>query len=120
MSRRPPLYRIARTTRPHEEKDHKARHDRERPCASRRGYDRSWCKLRDAVIIEHGCRCSFCGCLVVLRKKEATSKTPLANVDHIDGNVWNRERDNLRVLCASCHSRRTARDQGFAQKRRMS
>lgn len=32
-------------------------------------------------------------------------------VDHIDGDRTNHHSSNLRTLCHSCHSRRTARDQ---------
>ena len=37
-------------------------------------------------------------------------------VDHIDGDSTNHNPSNLRTLCHSCHSGRTARDQGFARR----
>ncbi|WP_188260858.1 HNH endonuclease [Azospirillum tabaci] len=105
---------------PHTEQDRKRFFDRQRGSAHQRGYDREWQKLRDAVVIERGCRCERCGTLVVLRKSEATATTPFAEVDHIES-VQDRpdlrlERSNLRVLCRPCHSGRTARDQGFARR----
>ncbi|MBP2309276.1 hypothetical protein GBZ48_34620 [Azospirillum melinis] len=101
------------------EQDRKRRHDETRGSARQRGYDRDWEKLQDAVVIERGCRCEACGTIVVLRKREATAITPVAEVDHIES-ITDRPdlrlvRSNLRVLCKPCHSGRTARDQGFAR-----
>lgn len=85
--------------------------------AYRRGYDRDWFKLRDRVVIESGCKCQMCGCPVVLRKREATARIPVAHVDHIksieEAPELRLERSNLRCLCERCHNARTARDQGF-------
>lgn len=101
------------------EQDRKRRHDETRGSARQRGYDRDWEKLRDAVVIERGCCCEACGTIVVLRKREATATTPVAEVDHIEGIADRPDlrlvRSNLRVLCKPCHSGRTARDQGFAR-----
>ena len=104
------------------EKERKRHLDRQRGTAAQRGYDAAWRALRDAVVIERGCRCEAegCGCIVVLRKREATPTTPVAHVDHIES-IADRpdlrlERSNLRVLCEPCHDRRTARDQGFARR----
>jgi 5-methylcytosine-specific restriction protein A len=33
-------------------------------------------------------------------------------VDHVDGDSSNNRDDNLQVLCRSCHSQKTAREQG--------
>lgn len=41
--------------------------------------------------------------------------TPATDVDHIDGNPRNNAPANLRPLCHSCHSRRTATDQSFGR-----
>lgn len=43
--------------------------------------------------------------------------TAATQVDHIDGNSRNNDPANLRGLCASHHSSRTAKDQGFASSR---
>ncbi|MCP1613985.1 5-methylcytosine-specific restriction protein A [Azospirillum lipoferum] len=103
------------------ETERKRRFDETRGTARQRGYDRDWEKLRDAVVIERGCRCEAKGCgrIVVLRKREATATAPVAHVDHIksiaDRPDLRLERSNLRVLCEPCHNARTARDQGFAR-----
>ncbi|WP_207458642.1 HNH endonuclease signature motif containing protein [Azospirillum sp. SYSU D00513] len=101
------------------EQARKRRYEDTRGNARSRGYDRDWERLRDAVIIERGCRCERCGTIVVLRKREATETTPVAHVDH-EESIQDRpdlrlERSNLRVLCEPCHNRRTALDQGFAR-----
>ncbi|SMH30593.1 HNH endonuclease [Azospirillum agricola] len=101
------------------ETERKRRLDQTRSTARQRGYDRDWERLRDAIVIERGCRCALCGTVVVLRKREATALTPVAEVDHItsiqEAPELRLERSNLRVLCRPCHSARTARDQGFAR-----
>lgn len=101
------------------ERDRKRRLDQFRGSARQRGYDADWQALRDAVVIERGCRCILCGTVVVLRKREATPTAPVAHVDHIES-IADRpdlrlERSNLRVLCEPCHNARTARDQGFGR-----
>lgn len=101
------------------EQDRKRRLDETRGSVRQRGYDRDWEKLRDAVVIERGCRCALCGTIVVLRKREATATTPVAEVDHYvsiqEAPELRLERSNLRVLCKPCHSGRTAKDQGFGR-----
>lgn len=37
---------------------------------------------------------------------------PSTDVDHIDGDPGNNDRDNLQGLAHECHSRKTARDHG--------
>jgi len=44
-------------------------------------------------------------------KKTDTLK-PATEVDHIDGNPYNNSPDNLRSLCKSCHSKKTAKHDG--------
>lgn len=73
------------------------RHDRKRPSAARRGYGHRWRKLRAAVLA----RKPVCAC-----GRMATE------VDHIKAlskggtNEW----ENLRPMCKSCHSQKTARE----------
>lgn len=39
-------------------------------------------------------------------------------VDHRDGDSWNNEPENLRSLCAECHNRKTAKqDGGFGNRK---
>lgn len=101
------------------ERERKRHLDASRGSARQRGYDRDWEALRDAVVIERGCRCALCGTIVVLRKREATPAAPVAHVDHIES-IADRpdlrlDRSNLRVLCEPCHNARTAKDQGFGR-----
>lgn len=78
-----------------------------------------WAELRRKLYVERNARCECCGCLTVLHKREANEFTPVAEFDHVKGA---RERPDMfwseahiRLLCHPCHSRRTAKDQGFAR-----
>ncbi|MBY6275391.1 MAG: hypothetical protein CWE10_04100 [Symbiobacterium thermophilum] len=85
-------------------------YEENRPSAAKRGYDRRWQRIRLQVLLEEPlCRmCAAEGKLV-----------PAEHVDHIDGNVRNMRRENLQPLCASCHARKTIRqDGGFGRPRR--
>ena len=90
------------------EQARKADVDRWRGSAASRGYDRRWRKIRATVLADEPL-CRMCSA--------AGRVTAATEVDHIDGNAWNRDRSNLRPLCKPCHSARTARDQGFAKER---
>lgn len=69
----------------------------------------AWRKLRAAFLREHPL-CMDC--------EKRGRVTPASVVDHIDGNAHNNEPGNLAALCASCHSRKTARqDGGFGNPR---
>lgn len=85
----------------------RAEADRERGSAAARGYDAQWRKVRLAVLADEPL-CRMCA--------EAGSVTAARDVDHVDGDATNNDRANLRPLCHSCHSRRTARDQSFGRR----
>lgn len=88
------------------EAQRRARFDKARPSSTKRGYDGVWAKLR-ALFLKLNPLCSAPGC-----GEKAT------DVDHIEDVrsrpdlrlVWS----NLRSFCHACHSRRTAKDHGFA------
>jgi 5-methylcytosine-specific restriction protein A len=73
----------------------------DRPNSAARGYGASWRKLRAAVIASRPV-CEECG------------REPSLHVDHVvsrhDGG--GDHEDNLRALCASCHSRKTFLEDG--------
>jgi 5-methylcytosine-specific restriction protein A len=71
-----------------------------------RGYGWQWQKLR-LVVMQQEPLCRFC--------KDRGLVRPAEEVDHIDGNSHNNDRDNLRPLCRTCHLQRTARDQAFGK-----
>jgi 5-methylcytosine-specific restriction protein A len=102
------------------ERERKRAIDQRRGSSTARGYDAAWRAVRDEVIIERACICEFCGKLGARSKREASSVLEILNVDHrksIEERPDLRlEKSNLRVAHHSCHSRRTARDQGFARR----
>jgi len=75
-----------------------------RPSAHRRGYDRTWQRLRDLVLSDEPL-CRTCAARGLL--------TPATMVDHItplnDGGA-RLDRSNLQPLCDSCHAQKTAFD----------
>ena len=82
------------------------RYDRERGSAAERGYDAHWRKVR-AWKLSVSPICQDC--------LEKGKVTPAKEVHHNDGNPRNNTPENLKSLCHSCHSRRTAKEQGFAR-----
>lgn len=83
--------------------------DQHRGSREQRGYDWTWrTRVRPAALAREPL-CRFCF--------EQGRTTQATEVDHIDGNSKNNADDNLRCLCRSCHSRRTARDQAFGRKK---
>lgn len=82
---------------------HRTEYERQRGSASKRGYDARWRKARLEFLKENPI-CNDC-------------KDELATlVDHIIPHKGSREifwdEDNWQGLCASCHSRKTAREDG--------
>jgi hypothetical protein len=71
-----------------------------------RGYGWAWQKLRKVVLADEPL-CRFC--------YEQGRIVAAEEVDHIDGDSFNNDRDNLRPLCRACHLQRTARDQAFGK-----
>lgn len=78
-------------------------YDSRRGSNTERGYGATHRKIREVVKREEP----------LCRECLKTGKiTPSNEMDHIDGNAWNTSRDNLEMLCSSCHSRKTIREQG--------
>ena len=73
----------------------------QRPTAAKRGYcSASWRRIRLQVIARDKSQCRLCGRLVAGKD---------AHVDHIIEKPHGSDNvSNLRLLCVSCHSRRTA------------
>ena len=78
-------------------------YDRTRGSAHQRGYGVNHQRLRGMVLREEPL-CRHC--------KQQGRLTPATEMDHIDGNQWNLDRDNLQGLCKSCHSKKTVAEQG--------
>lgn len=55
---------------------------------------KEWRRLRMQVMVRDGFTCAMCGYL-----HESNE------VDHADGDAWNNDPANLRVLCKPCHSK---------------
>lgn len=106
MPSSPPVFR--HKDKQQSERDRKRWIDRRRPSPAERGYDRDWYRVR-RLKLSRDPVCEFC------QERLATE------VDHI---LTIRERPDLRLVmtnlrsaCRPCHSRRTAREQGFARPR---
>lgn len=77
-----------------------------RPTRQELGYDEEWLRISAAYLAEH----PQCGA----RHCKRGSK----HVDHIDGDVTNREPWNLQALCLRHHGRKTVQhDGGFGRPR---
>lgn len=79
--------------------------DAVRPSAHDRGYcGLGWRRIREQVLVRDAYQCALCGRIADGYKE--------AHVDHIVPRASGGTDDlaNLRVLCQSCHSTRTAKD----------
>ncbi|MBA3562883.1 MAG: HNH endonuclease [Gammaproteobacteria bacterium] len=82
--------------------------DARRGTTAERGYGSRWRSVR-AVHLQSEPLCRFCAACGHVKAAH--------EVDHVDGDSGNNAAENLRSLCKSCHSRRTASEQGFARRR---
>lgn len=90
---------------PEHERAHRAAVDAARPSGSVR-YPWDWSRpggIRE-MHLRRRPECAWCG------------SNERLDVDHVDGDRTNHHPSNLRTLCHSCHSRRTARDQAFGRR----
>ena len=90
----------------HKKQDDRRRwreHDRARGTTAERGYGANHQKLRKVIMAEAPL-CPKCEAHGILQAGE--------EMDHIDGNPWNLERENLQMLCGFHHKQKTAREQG--------
>jgi 5-methylcytosine-specific restriction protein A len=106
MPLRPPVHR----------NPHTANKSKPRLSSAQRGYGGKWEEIRRRVLKRDGWRCQWPGCGKLL-----VNKGDRPNVDHkkakADGGTD--ADDNLWVLCAEHHSRKTASlDGGFGNSRR--
>lgn len=79
-----------------------------RATASERGYDWTWHKARTAFLQEHTI------CYICMQRDGAV--TAASVVDHIVPHKGNRQlfwdTENWQSLCATCHNRKTAKEDG--------
>src|SRR5262245_8564321 len=109
MPTRPPTHHVQwHRSREQREAERRAALDQQRQGGTGRGYGYAWQRLRKLYLAQHPF-CSERGCM------EAAT-----DVDHItsvrDRPDLRLQWWNLRGYCHAHHSRRTARDQGFARK----
>jgi 5-methylcytosine-specific restriction protein A len=110
MPSKPPSFRPAYARdREADERARKARLDAARPTPEARGYDADWRAFRSEVLAEQ----PFCETCGSTDRLNVDHRHPIATHPHL-----RLVRSNVRVLCQSCHSSRTARDQGFARRAR--
>lgn len=72
--------------------------------------------LKRYLTEKHGYKCSCCGI------SKWNEKPLVLEVDHIDGNSYNNNEDNLRLICPNCHSQTDtykAKNKGNGRDQRM-
>jgi 5-methylcytosine-specific restriction protein A len=88
--------------------------DSKRESSWRRGYNTQWQKVRDMFLHTHA--------LCEMDCKDKGLVVAAEVVDHIipiaERPELRLDPSNLRAACKPCHDRRTAREQGFARKKR--
>jgi 5-methylcytosine-specific restriction protein A len=108
MPQRPPTHKPPGSlSRQEAERRRKAFLDARRPSRAARGYDEDWRRCRDLFAQRYPVCCvPRCG-------------KPTEEVDHIESVRTHPHLrlalSNLRPMCRSCHSRRTAIDQSFGR-----
>lgn len=84
-----------------------------RPSSCKRGYGRAWQKRRIRIYVRDNGICRGVGCGALIGSKRDW------HIDHIVSRSQGGSDDdsNLQLLCASCHSKKTAtEDGGFGRK----
>lgn len=88
-------------------KEYKARSERNRLSAYKRGYTSRWAKVSHSFLISHPL-CEEC-----MRQGKLT---PATEVDHIKPHKGNKtlfwDYENWQALCHECHSKKTAKEDG--------
>jgi 5-methylcytosine-specific restriction protein A len=104
MPNRPPIFRAPGTRT---EAERKREFDQRRATARQRGYTDAWDRAAKLYLFEHPL------CVLCARQGRHTAAT---QVDHIKPHRGNTalfsDPENWQSLCASCHSRKTATEDG--------
>jgi 5-methylcytosine-specific restriction protein A len=86
---------------------HKAQHDKLRGSSYDRGYDNRWRKYRIIFLREHPL------CEICLKEGKITQATDIDHrLPHRGDKKLFWDESNLQALCHSCHSRKTAMEDG--------
>jgi len=105
----PSLFRKHNPTKPPPVKKHRTKADNRQ--AGRLNTNSAQWKAIRAKVLASEPLCRECA--------KAGRVTAALHVDHIDGDSWNNEPDNLQPLCIPCHGRKTVReDGGFGNERK--